>query len=271
MRVTVFTGNQPRHIALIESLAEVAREVFAVQECTTAFAGEVSDLHRDSDVMRQYFSRVREAEAALFGQVRPLPAGVRTLALRMGEVSRLTPDSFADALGADHFIVFGASYLRGPLCDFLVRRQAVNLHMGVSPYYRGSSTNFWAMYDGRPELVGATLHRLTPGLDSGPVLRHILPEGDFDAFELGMHAVRCAQEALVEMLRDESLAAHPAEPQDRSLELRYSRGSDFTDAIASEYLSRIPNRQEIASALRRRGQWRFVRGCAPRTACALSE
>src|SRR5690606_39404976 len=67
----------------------------------------------------------------------------------------------ADALDSDVYVVFGASYIRGPLIDYLVARGAINIHMGVSPYYRGSSCNFWALYDGRPEYVGATIHKLS--------------------------------------------------------------------------------------------------------------
>ena len=46
--------------------------------------------------------------------------------------------------------------------------------MGISPYYRGTDCNFWAMYDNNPHLVGSTIHLLTKGLDSGPILYHAL-------------------------------------------------------------------------------------------------
>jgi hypothetical protein len=37
MKVTVFTSNQPRHLALVERLAGIADEVYAVLECNTVF------------------------------------------------------------------------------------------------------------------------------------------------------------------------------------------------------------------------------------------
>lgn len=259
MRITVFTGNQPRHIALIEALATVADELFAVQECTTVFPGRCADFYRDSAVMRDYFSRVLAAEARRFGRPRPLPAPVRSLSLRLGDLSRLPLECLGDALGADRFVVFGASYIRGPLCDFLVSRRAVNLHMGVSPYYRGSSTNFWALYDDRPELVGATIHLLTAGLDSGPILTHALPEpAPWDAFDLGMEAVRCGQAALVELLRQNRLDELTPVVQDHGRQIRYSRAADFTDQVAAEFLARCPDASQIEDALRRRDKSLFV-------------
>jgi hypothetical protein len=182
MTITVFTSNQPRHLALIERLSGVADRVFAVQECTTVFPGVTGDFYRKSEVMQRYFSRVIAAEGEVFGRPRFLPGNVRSLVLKMGDLNGVEMDVFGEALKADVFVVFGASYIKGRLVEHLVERRAVNIHMGISPEYRGSSCNFWALYDGRPELVGATIHLLSKGLDSGPMLCHALPRperGDF--------------------------------------------------------------------------------------------
>ncbi len=39
MKITVFTSNQPRHLNLIDRLAEIADECYAVIETTTVFPG----------------------------------------------------------------------------------------------------------------------------------------------------------------------------------------------------------------------------------------
>src|SRR5688572_1025180 len=121
MRITVFTSNQPRHISLIESLATIADEVFAIQECNTVFPGQVDDFFRKTPVMQDYFSRVINAEREVFGDARfPNRSNVRQLPIKMGDVSRLDMKTLAPAMKSDVFIVFGASYIKGPLCDALV-------------------------------------------------------------------------------------------------------------------------------------------------------
>ncbi len=262
MTITLFTSNQPRHTSLIERLAGLADRVFVVQECNTVFPGQVDDFFRKSEVMQRYFARVIAAERETFGVPRfPMVAGnVRSLPIRMGDVSRMPLDSLDEALGADAFLVFGASYIRGPLCDALVERRAVNIHMGVSPQYRGSSTNFWPLYDGRPEFVGATIHRLTAGLDSGPILFHALPAAEaVDPFLLGMRAVRAAHEAVADSICSGELGELEPLPQDRSLEIRYTRNADFADAVAGEYLDRLLTPAEIGRKLARRDLAGFVR------------
>ena len=64
--------------------------------------------------------------------------------------------------------------------------------MGISPFYRGTDCNFWAMYDDRPDYVGATIHRLTKGLDSGPILYYAFSEYTNDPFVYTMSTVKSA-------------------------------------------------------------------------------
>jgi methionyl-tRNA formyltransferase len=169
-------------------------------------------------------------------------------------------NALAPALQSDVYVVFGASYIKGELCDFLTAHRTYNIHMGVSPYYRGSSTNFWALYDRRPEFVGATLHLLTKGLDSGPMLCHALPKAEaVEPFELGMRAVRAGHRALMELLRDGRLATMEAVPQDKSQQMRYTRNADFTDDVAREYLGRLPSAEAIGAQLAARDMSRFLR------------
>ena len=91
---------------------------------------------------------------------------------------------------------------RSWLVDHLVSNNAVNIHMGLSPYYRGSSCNFWAVYDDNPHSVGATIHRISKGLDSGPILYHCLPVfEDENIFEFTMKSVLVAHLSLADRIR----------------------------------------------------------------------
>lgn len=253
MKITVFTSNQPRHIALIESLASIADEVFAVQECNTVFPGKVDDFFKRSEVMQRYFSHVIDAENETFGAPRFLPKNVSSISLKLGDLNRLDMSCLAPALDSDYYIVFGSSYIKGDLIDFLVDKRAINIHMGLSPYYRGSSCNFWALYDGRPEYVGATIHLLSKGLDSGSMLFHAIPTVELiDPFLLGMHAVKAAHRGLVKAIALGDILEMESVPQDKALEMRYTRNQDFTDEVALDYLENAPTANDVLLALTQR-------------------
>ncbi len=258
MRITIFTSNQPRHISLIENLSQIADEVYAIVECLTVFPGEVADFFKTSVVMQKYFKRVISAEKQIFGSTRFLPKNVKVLAIKSGDLKKLQYKILEPALKSDEYIVFGSSYIKDDLLDYLICNRAYNLHMGVSPYYRGSSSNFWAAYDGNLDYVGATIHLLSEGIDSGDLLFHAFPEETDDPFLLGMKAVMCAHTSLIEYLKSGKLQKMKGVPQDTKLEIRYTRNSDFTDSVAEEYLKKLPDSTIIKEKIRDRQLNKFL-------------
>jgi hypothetical protein len=239
MKIAYFTSNQPRHIALANRLAEIG-EVFAIQEMSSP-----TKTYK-SEVMNRYFSNVVEAERKIFGTPE-LAKSIRSIQIPMESVSahlELIPEVEA----ADYVVVFGSSWIRKPLADALVEKKALNLHMGIAPFYRGAACNFWASYDGNHDLVGGTIHHLATGLDNGEILFHTFPvDRDAGPFLRGMLGVRATHDCAVLSIAQSSLSGlHPV-PQRKELEIRYTRSADFTDAIAAEYLTRDLSRSPRVS------------------------
>jgi hypothetical protein len=253
LKITVFTSNQPRHLALINSLTEIADTVYAVQECNTVFPGKIADFYQKSATIQRYFQKVIEAEHQIFDEVTFLPNKVLTLAVKSGDLNLLSATALAPALNSDYYIVFGASYIKGYLIDFLIKHRAYNIHMGISPYYRGNSCNFWALYDRKPEFVGATIHLLSKGLDSGKMLFYTYPTDNNinNPFLFSMEAVKSAHIGIIEAIKNQKLEWLKPVKQDRSKELRYSKNCDFTDQIAQEYLENQITGVEIKEGLKR--------------------
>ena len=124
--------------------------------------------------------------------------------------------------------------------------------MGVSPYYRGAACNFWALYDNNADLVGATIHKLSRGLDDGDILFHAFPRPiATEPFLLGMRAVKAAHNGLVEYLANGQLKRLKAEKQDKTQEIRYTENRQFTDEIASQYLARKLGAADVETMLSR--------------------
>jgi len=242
MKITVITSNQPRHLALIEKLALAGFQVNAIIESATINPGKVQDLYKSSKLHAQYFKQVKESENYFFQGLRGIKNTDNILILRMGEINFLDKSHLKGFLNSDIYVIFGASYIKGWLCEFLISKSAINLHMGLSPFYRGSSCNFWACFDNNFEYVGATLHLLDEGLDSGSILKFIHADPKFVAnpFLYTMSAVKAAHEGLVEMLHSETDYALQAVKQNIGLEVRYSRKSEFTEECISDFLSRDP-------------------------------
>jgi hypothetical protein len=250
MKITVFTSNQPRHIKLVEKLSKISSELYIISEVTTVFPGIKSDFYSNSTIMKEYFLKVRDAERSVFGNLQFFPKNCKLLILKSGDLNLIENEVMKEAMSSDIFIVFGSSYIKGDLCKELIRKKAINIHMGVSPYYRGSSCNFWAIYDKNPEMVGATIHFLSEGLDSGDILFNVFPKSEkIDSFILGMKSVLSAQDALIEkIMNGDILKMTPIKP-DKKLEIRCGKYADFTDEVVMNYLNNKLTNEEIYDSL----------------------
>ena len=241
MQITLFTSNQPRHISFAGKLAKIADQIFCVQECNTIFPGVVEDFFEKSEIMQHYFRSVFSAERKIFGDVRFSETKLRTLSIKMGDLAYMKPEGvLKDALKSDLYIIFGSSFIKGWLADFLVENNALNIHMGISPYYRGSSCNFWALYDNNPGYVGGTIHKLSKYLDGGDILFHCVPDHNaFDnPFMFSMSSVEIVQDAFLNLLETGKLFNIKPMKQDRDLEIRYTKKIEFNDLVAAEFMAR---------------------------------
>ena len=76
-------------------------------------------------------------------------------------------------------VSFGCSLIKDPLLK-KYKKKFLNIHLGLSPYYRGSATNFWPFVNNELQFVGVSFLRIDDGIDTGPIIHQIRPD-----FELG--------------------------------------------------------------------------------------
>ena len=123
----------------------------------------------------------------------------------------------------------------------MVKKKAINIHAGVSPYYRGAGCNFWALYDGNPHLVGATIHLLSKGLDSGPVLYHAMSNLKTNPFEYTMSTLKSAFHSIGNKIKDGYILKIKPVFQNKNKEIRFSKINDFNENIVTEYFKKDIN------------------------------
>ena len=243
MKVTLFTSNNHRHNYLINLLSNFCDELWVIQECKTLFTGKKDKKYQNKNIIEEYFKKVLEAQNKIFKNefVNKNNKNIKTLPVLYGELNKLSLSFLEDFLKSDIYVVFGSSYIKGELVDFLVKQRAINIHAGVSPYYRGTDCNFWALYDDNPHLVGSTIHLLSKGLDSGPMLYHAMSNLKKNPFEYTMSTVKSAFHSIAERIKDGSILTIKPLIQDKSKEVRYSKKSEFNEEIVKKYFKKKIN------------------------------
>jgi phosphoribosylglycinamide formyltransferase 1 len=70
-------------------------------------------------------------------------------------------------------IVVSGTRILAPETIGAVAVPVINMHAGITPAYRGVHGGYWALAEGRPELVGTTVHRVDRGIDTGAVIEQV--------------------------------------------------------------------------------------------------
>ncbi|MFQ5462593.1 MAG: formyl transferase [Phycisphaerae bacterium] len=208
MKIGILTSIETRHQYFAQRLGE-ALDVVAVAYEETGYAPSKmvgTDLTRDeTKIVLHHFAERTRMEELMLGQ----PAGFldetetrRVRFLKPGELNTESTLSWLRDAQVACLVVYGTNLIKPPLLGAWPER-TVNLHLGLSPYYRGTATNFYPLVNGEPQYVGATIHLIDEGIDSGPILRHVRPEivDDDMPHTIGCKAIIAGVDAMIDSLR----------------------------------------------------------------------
>jgi Formyl transferase len=128
----------------------------------------------------------------------------------------------------------------------IARIGTLNLHPGIAPLNKGREPIYWALWEQEPSWLGATVHFIDEGIDTGPVLAYAPVEQRFPGerypplyvrtYKLG---VKCLVDTLLRLARGERWTIDPP-----------SGASEYRSSISGWKMAAV----EIRGALRR---WRL--------------
>ena len=223
MNITVITSNHPRHLYLIKSLQKISKKLLAVIEPKPYIRNSM--LNNDI-IAKNYFKKVKQSELKIFKK-NCLIENKKTLikVVHRNEINFKNLVKINLFLNSDYYIVFGSSIIKGQMLNYLIKKKALNIHMGYSPYYRGTDCNFWAMYDGYPDYVGGTVMKLSKKIDAGNILL-ISKAGNYkNKFDYMMSSCKNVIEDLTKFLSNKPNLSFKKNNLDKCI--RFTKRNDF--------------------------------------------
>ncbi|MFC1587436.1 formyl transferase [Planctomycetota bacterium] len=179
LRVVLLTADQTRHRYFANSVNQFANVVgvfYQTIKYNPAKAARGVSIEEASDVAKRHFALRDKTELSYFGHnAEFIPAGA-TQAQKIS-FKDLNSQALADkicSLQPDVILTFGVSVLKEPVISVLPGR-IFNMHIGLSPYYKGPAGPFFALLNGEPEYCGVTIHQIDAGVDDGNIVHQGIP------------------------------------------------------------------------------------------------
>ena len=209
MILGILTSVETRHRYFAQAIREHL-PVAAVAYEETGYSPADTDSYdlteAEKSVVAAHFAERARQEEAYFGHNAAFAESCGNCAVRRlspGSLNSPETLSFLEEAGVDTVAVYGTNLIKPPLLSYCPGRM-INMHLGLSPYYRGTATNFYPLLNEEPEYVGATIHLLDEGIDSGAILRHARPNIVVDDMPhtIGCKAILAGIEVMIAVLGD---------------------------------------------------------------------
>jgi len=175
----VFCGTHRRHQYFASKLMEYANVVgvveFGREEMLPTVPKEIDNETRA--LFQRHFIERDKAEKKFFhendyGQLRKKR---RLLTADSYSFNSKATIEFVRDCAPDIVFVFGTGLIGSELLDVLPK-YTINLHLGLSPWYKGAATLFWPFYYLEPQMAGSTFHLVTNRIDAGAIVLQVIPD-----------------------------------------------------------------------------------------------
>ena len=133
----------------------------------------------------------------------------------------------------DYLFIFGCSLLKENIFS-IPRKGCVNIHTGLVQYFRGVDSSLWAVYEEKPEAIGATVHFVDKTIDGGNIIaqRRTNLQVDDDLDDVFLKTCNTGFELLVEKVPQ--LIAGNVRPQKLTKKGKLYQNKDYNNKIFQE-------------------------------------
>ena len=153
-KVVLCTSSDFRHRYIASKLASYDIELMVIHEHHTA---NFTDDHFKARAIieREFFEfDIHQDYKAVY--------------VNRGDINSSDTINLINRFEPDIFVSYGCAIINKEAISG-IECNKVNVHLGLSPYYRGTATNFWPIYNGEIHYCGVTFHELSLKIDGGPI------------------------------------------------------------------------------------------------------
>lgn len=236
-KAVVLTSNKSRHVDYARAVQKHFDLVGVISaEKKAYYDKQISS----SEVIKRHFAKFEELEREWFGNSEALSC---CESVRLSGEQSINDGKWVDwakRLRPDVIFLFGTEILKAEWLSAFPEK-IINLHLGLSPFFRGSGTLFWPFYYNEIQYIGATIHIADAEVDAGGILGYAIPklEAGDDFYSINLKTIARGIEIAPELGIQYLDGAIAKKRQDNSIG-RVFRKKDFNEMALTQALGNIP-------------------------------
>lgn len=139
-------------------------------------------------------------------------------------------------LNPELIITYGCSIIRGDILN-LYKDRIINVHLGISPYYKGSGTNFHALVNNEFKFFGYSIIFMNERIDEGEIIHQ--RQADFFEFDtphvIGNRLIKHMTFDIVKLLQNFHRIIRQKLPNTKFEEKTYKRKDSNESSVSKLY------------------------------------
>ncbi len=163
----VIRANESRHRALSAYLRHAGLDVFEIVEDNR----KKMESFPSSNLIKSHFTARNVIEGDFFDDlINCKNTSDKAKSLPVFNCNSEEALGFSQRVSPNFIITFGCSILSSSWVNKFADK-ILGIHLGLSPYYRGSGTNFFPIVNRELSAIGFTLMNLDEGIDTGNIVQ----------------------------------------------------------------------------------------------------
>ena len=233
-KIILITGSELRHEFFRKYLSSI-NEIKVLSTYCESHTGNLTDYVDKENIIgdiRKQHLQTRSLYEKDFFEVfcETIDDKSNPIFIERGSINQKDIVSKIINLNPDLIVSYGCSIIRSELLSYFKGR-FINIHLGLSPYYRGSGTNYWPFVNNELHFVGTTFMHIDEGVDTGDIIhqiRAIMTHGD-NIHQVGNRLIKDSVMECAKLIRCFNKLEIQNPIKVKKLETKYYKKKDFTE------------------------------------------
>ena len=175
INVALLTGNELRHkyfASFVSSYPNINLKL-VIHESNINLKNNV--LYKKKKIIKNHVDAREKSEIFFFKNFVKKSKSYQFIKIKLGAINDKKIFEIIKKKKIDFLISYGCSIIKEEFINQF-KPNFFNIHLGLSPYYKGAGTNFFPFVNNELHFCGSTIMQLSKKLDSGKIIHQIRPK-----------------------------------------------------------------------------------------------